>query len=76
MIKELDLVVLTQDIPEHGLRVDDIGTVVYVHKGGEGFEVEFVALDGNTVAVATLLRDAVRLVGPEDMMHARRLNVA
>ncbi len=50
MIKELDRVVLTVDLPEHGLQEGDIGTVVLVHRGGEGYEVEFVALDGETVA--------------------------
>jgi hypothetical protein len=35
MIKELDSVVLTTDLPEHGLAKDDIGTVVLVHEGGK-----------------------------------------
>jgi len=30
MIKELDSVVLTTDLPEHGLSAGDIGTVVLV----------------------------------------------
>jgi hypothetical protein len=32
----------------------DIGTVVLVYRGGEAYEVEFVAADGNTIAVETL----------------------
>ena len=34
MIDELDCVVLTTDIPEHGLAAGDIGTVVIVHEAG------------------------------------------
>lgn len=33
MIQELELVVLTQDLPEEGLQVGDIGTVVLLHQG-------------------------------------------
>jgi len=40
MIKELDSVVLTTDLPEHGLARSDAGTVVLVHEGGRGCTVE------------------------------------
>lgn len=63
MRKELDPVVLTSDVPEHGLKSGDIGTVVMIHRSGAGFEVEFVTLDGQTIAVATLPSDKVRPVG-------------
>ena len=56
MIKELDDVILACDLPEHGLSAGDIGTVVLVHRGAAGYEVEFTALDGDTIAVATLSR--------------------
>jgi hypothetical protein len=32
MIQELKFAVLTQDIPENGLKADDVGTVVMVHQ--------------------------------------------
>lgn len=54
MIRELDSVVLTEDLPEHGLQRGDIGTVVLVHRDGAGYEVEFVALDRATLAVVSL----------------------
>jgi len=44
--KEYDRIVLNADLPEHGLELGDVGTVVMIHRGGEGFEVEFIALDG------------------------------
>ena len=54
MIKELDTVVLASDLPEHGLIDGDIGAVVLVHRDAKGFEVEFVAPDGETIAITTL----------------------
>jgi hypothetical protein len=41
-------------LPEYSLERGDIGTVVLMHRGGEGYEVEFVTLDGETVAVVSL----------------------
>ena len=39
MIRELDTVVLSRDLTEHGLKQGDIGAVVHCYKGGESFEV-------------------------------------
>ncbi len=73
MIKELDNVVLTSDIAEYGLASGDIGTVVMVHVKGAGYEVEFVTLDGETLAVATLLASQVRPIDHKEIAHARRV---
>ncbi len=54
MINEHDRVVLTEDVPCEGLKAGDVGTVVHIHAGGEAYEVEFICLDGQTVAVVTL----------------------
>ncbi|HUF46631.1 MAG TPA: DUF4926 domain-containing protein [Vicinamibacterales bacterium] len=62
MIQELDRVVLTKRLPDLGLEPGDIGTVVLVHKSGRGFEVEFVTLGGDTLAVTTLPTDDLRPV--------------
>ncbi|MEM1116085.1 MAG: DUF4926 domain-containing protein [Bacteroidota bacterium] len=61
-IREYDCVALWRDLPEHGLRADDVGTVVFVHGQGEAFEVEFVAQSGRTLALLTLRRSDVRRV--------------
>ncbi len=53
-IKEHDIVVLASDLETEGLKSGDVGTVVHVYPGGEAYEVEFMAWDGETVAVATL----------------------
>ena len=73
MIHELDSVILTTDIPEYGLRAGDVGTVVLLHCDGEGFEVEFVALDGETVAVVSLFASQVRPIGKREITHARKV---
>jgi hypothetical protein len=73
MIEEHDRVVLTADVAAEGLRAGDVGTVVHVHTGGKAFEVEFVALDGETVAVVTVAASDVRAIRPREIPHARPL---
>jgi hypothetical protein len=71
MIQELDSVVLTVDLPDHRLKRADIGTVVMVHNGGAGYEVEFITLDGRTLAVTSLLPSQVRPIAGGEIAHAR-----
>ena len=73
MINELDEVVLTCDLPDHGLAAGDIGTVMLVHSEGKGYEVEFMTLDGDTVAVTTLRAEQVRAVQHDEIAHARSI---
>ena len=73
MIKEHDCIVLTANVPDEGLEAGDIGTVVHIHKGGEGYEVEFMTLTGETVAIVTLLAGQVRPLNRRDLAHAREL---
>jgi hypothetical protein len=70
MVKELDTVVLAVDLPEYGLSRGDLGTVVMLH-GDRGYEVEFMALDGETLAVVSLFSDQARPVGHREIAHAR-----
>jgi hypothetical protein len=72
VIKELDNVVLTVDLPEHRLCTGDIGTVVLVH-GDRGYEVEFMTLDGVTLAVVSLEASRVRPIGKGEIAHVRRV---
>jgi hypothetical protein len=71
MINELDTVVLTRDLPGTDLRAGDVGAVVHVYPGASAFEVEFVAGDGSTIAVATLESDSVRLRRSSEVLHVR-----
>ncbi len=75
MIKELDQIVLTKDIPEHGMKAGDIGTVVLVHSGGKGYEVEFVTLGGETIAVFSVFAEQVRPVKRYEIAQARNVEL-
>jgi len=70
MIRELDRVILTADLPEYGLQSGDVGTVVLAHDG-QGYEIEFVTLDGETLAVVSLFPNQVRPIGRREIAHAR-----
>lgn len=68
---EHDTVVLTADLMDHGLRKGDVGTIVFVHGEGEGYEVEFMTLAGATLAVVTMQSDFVRPVSDQEIATAR-----
>ncbi len=70
MIQELETVVLTVDMPVHSLSAGDLGTVVLIHSSG-GYEVEFMTLDGETVAVVSLAPQQVRPITRGEIAHAR-----
>lgn len=73
MMKEHDRVVLTEALPKEGLQAGDVGVIVHVYRQGEAFDVEFFALNGNTLSVATVPASHVRAVTAQDMSHARTL---
>ena len=73
MIREHDRVVLTAPVPEEGLEVGDVGTIVHVCSDGEAFEIEFTTLDGKTAAVATVGASSVRPVTSHEITHSREL---
>jgi hypothetical protein len=52
-----DVVALLVDVPEHGVRRGNIGTIVEL-LGDDAFEVEFCDDDGHTNAQFALARDA------------------
>ena len=76
MIKEHERVVLTVALPEERLEPGDVGTVVHIYRDGQAYEVEFIALDGHTAAVATLEASQVRPVSSREITHARELRAA
>jgi hypothetical protein len=67
---QLDTVVLSRDMPEHGLRAGDLGAVVEVY-GQDGLEVEFVQASGRTKALVTLTTNDVRAVSANDILAVR-----
>ena len=76
MIREHDVVVLTQDMPDEGLTAGDAGTIVHAHPNNAGYEVEFMTLNGQTIAVVTVMARHVRAVTRRDVVHVRELAVA
>ena len=70
-VKPLDAVVLVSDMPAHGLRAGELGTVVEV-LAGDAVEAEFLRASGETQAVVTLpLRD-LRPAAHDDVIAVRR----
>jgi hypothetical protein len=76
MIKEHERVVLTVAVPDERLEPGDVGTVVHVYRDRQAYEVEFVALDGHTAAVATLEASQIRPISGREITHARELRAA
>lgn len=72
MFKEHDIVVLTADLPEEGLEVGDIGTIVHLFPHAEAFVVEFMTSDGWTVAITDVLASQMRPASRDDTKHARK----
>ena len=75
-MRELDVVALSRDVVEQGLRAGDVGTVVHVHRGDAAFEVEFVTGSGRTLAVLTLPAGDLRSVRGDEILHTRILSGA
>jgi hypothetical protein len=64
-LEDLDVVALTTDLPQEGLEAGAIGTVVHVfHEPNTAYEVEFADDAGETIAMATLSPDQIRLYRP------------
>jgi hypothetical protein len=61
-IQILEVVALTDDVPEHNLRRGQVGTVVDVLGGGRALEVEFSDRDGRTYASIGLRPDQVMVL--------------
>ncbi|MBI3016331.1 MAG: DUF4926 domain-containing protein [Candidatus Tectomicrobia bacterium] len=72
-MRALDAVVLTHDIPEHGLKEGDVGAVVHRYEERDAFEVEFVTAEGKTVAVLTLKESDLRLMEGDEILHVRQM---
>ena len=76
MIKEHDRVVLTKDIPGESLLAGDVGTVVHIYPDGKAYEVKFVSLEGQTLAVATVEASQDRPTTAREIAHARQISAA
>lgn len=73
-------VILLEDIPKEKLIAGDMGTVVEFHPATEhyheGYEVEFFAGNGETIAVVSVPATALREATRQDVLHVRQLSAA
>jgi hypothetical protein len=73
MIRDLDTVVLTHSMPDHGLEEGDVGAVVHIYSKDAAYEVEFVTAAGKTIAVVTVGQDDIRPMAATEILHVREL---
>ena len=74
MFREHEQIVLIADVSgDEGdqLKPGDVGAIVHVHPGGTALVAEFMTLDGDTAAIATVLPSQARPVTSADLTHAR-----
>jgi len=74
VFKEHEQIVLIADVfGDEGeeLKPGDVGAIIHIHSNEEAFVVEFMSLDGGTVAIATILSSQARPVNGADLIHAR-----
>ncbi|MCU0481139.1 MAG: DUF4926 domain-containing protein [Anaerolineae bacterium] len=75
MIEELTEVVLTEDIAEQGLKMGDVGMVVHVYANPAGYEVEFVTLTGEFVALVAVHPHQIRPIAHDEIANVRRVQI-
>jgi Domain of unknown function (DUF4926) len=68
--------VLTAPVRAERLKCRDVGTEIQVYADGKAFEIEFMTLDGQTAAVATVEASAVRPVTGREITHSRELRAS
>lgn len=74
MFKEHEHIVLTADVfGDEGeeLKSGDVGTIIHIHPNQEALVVEFMSLNDDTVAIATVLPSQARPVTNADLTHSR-----
>ncbi len=79
MFKEHEPIVLTAEVlgdEGEALKPGDVGTLIHIHPDKESAVVEFLSLDGGTVALATVLPSQMRPVTGADPTHTRTVTMA
>ncbi len=72
-----ETVVITANMPDHGVLAGDLGAVVDVHSRPQrAYEVEFVNPDGTTRALLTLAPSQIRKLSLGDVLTTRQLPLA
>jgi hypothetical protein len=68
-LKLLDVIALTESLPELGLHRGQVGTIVEVYEPGV-FEVEFSDTQGRTYALETLKEDQLMILHHQPVVEA------
>jgi hypothetical protein len=68
-IKLLDVVALTNDLPEYNLWRGQVGTVVEILAGGAAFEVEFSDRNGRTYESLGLRPDQIMVLHYQPILN-------
>ena len=79
MFEEHEQIVLTAEVlgdEGEAQKPGDVGTLIHIHPDEEAAVVEFLSLDGGTVALATVLPSQMRPVTGADLTHARTVTMA
>ena len=71
-IKLLDVVALTQDIPEHNLKRGEVGTVVEILSNGEAFEIEFNDDNGQMYKCMSFLVSQLTVLHHEPISESKQ----
>ena len=71
-IKLLDVVALTQDVPEHNLKRGEVGTVVEILSNGEAFEVEFSDENGQMSKSLSFLAFQLKVLHQEPISKSEQ----
>jgi len=75
-MKELERVALTEDLSEHGLKIGDIGMILHIYADHKGYEVEFVTLNGELIALVSVYPSQIRQLEQDEIASARRVKTA
>jgi hypothetical protein len=73
MLKEHERAVLTIELPDYGLKIGDVGTIVHIYSDEMAYEIEFFTLDGHTLDVVTVEISQVRPIKRNDVLHVREM---
>ena len=75
-MQELERVALTEDLPQHGLKIGDIGMILHIYADHKGYEVEFVTLSHELIALVSFYPSQIRQLEQDEIASARRVKTA
>jgi hypothetical protein len=75
MLYTYEQIVLAEDIPQYGLQMGDVGTVVDITPNNQQVTLEFFNFLEETIAVVPLKMSQLRHLDPQEIMHARSVKL-